>query len=49
MMKLSIAKCSKCKKVRLVDKTPEGNICFACKQRAKKKKILEGTKQAISQ
>ena len=37
-MKLIIGRCSKCKRIRLVDKSKGSNICFACKQVKKKKK-----------
>lgn len=37
MMKLSISRCSQCKKIRLVDKT-KGSVCFACKQKMNVKK-----------
>lgn len=36
MMKLSIYRCAKCSKIRLVDKVGEEWICFACKQNVKK-------------
>jgi len=32
VMKLSISRCSQCKKIRLVDRS-KGVICFACKQK----------------
>jgi hypothetical protein len=36
-MKLSIYRCVKCNKTRLVDKVGDEWICFACKQHVKKK------------
>ncbi|GEM_PF-3315617 len=38
MMKLSIARCNYCKKVRLVDKSSGIYTCFACKHLVKKQK-----------
>ena len=38
MMKLSIAKCHYCKRIRLVDKSSGVNTCFACKAKVKKEK-----------
>jgi len=32
-MKLSISKCSKCSRTRLVDKVFDKWVCFACKQK----------------
>jgi len=37
MMNLSIGRCVSCKKIRLVDKTSSGMMCFACKQKRRKK------------
>ncbi|KHO48469.1 MAG: hypothetical protein QT00_C0001G0487 [archaeon GW2011_AR5] len=37
MMKLLIGRCSQCKKIRLVDRSKGNNVCFACKQKRKKK------------
>ena len=39
MMKLSIYRCAKCSKIRLVDRVHDEWICFACKQNVKKKPI----------
>lgn len=36
MMNLSISKCLSCGKIRLVDKTALGFVCFACKQKQNK-------------
>jgi ribosomal protein L37AE/L43A len=38
MMKLSIARCSNCKRIRLVDKSTGVYVCFACKHLVKKGK-----------
>ena len=43
-MKVSISRCSKCKHIRLVDKT-SGSICFACKQGKSRKSKLEKIKE----
>ncbi len=40
-MKLSIYRCAKCNKTRLVDKVGDEWICFACKQHVKKPEIKE--------
>jgi len=38
MMKLSISRCSYCKKKRLIDTSSGVNVCFACKHLVKKEK-----------
>jgi len=43
-MKLSIYRCVKCNKTRLVDKVGDEWICFACKQHVKKPEIKETEK-----
>ncbi|MBS3055978.1 MAG: hypothetical protein J4473_00940 [Candidatus Aenigmarchaeota archaeon] len=45
-MKVSISRCSKCKHIRLVDKT-SGSICFACKQGKSRKSKLEKIKEVV--